>query len=306
MRRQFRILAWTVLVSASAATSIFAFQPDPAMLRHLFEAALERLRSQNGADDARTAQAARDLGQFLARQGDAAGAYGALTEAVRIDGVAFGDSDRQTLADVADLATVSAPAASQPLWQRAAKSADPSVAARAFGALGDLRRAAGDSAGAVTFYRQALTKQEAADGPAAAMVSVRLNALAVTVEPKDAVPLLERALAIDRRALGPRHPQTASTEANLAGRLAMTGRFDEAIRAATDALSVFQETLGPDHPRCAIVANIAADCLAAKGDRAAAASMYRLALSIDERAFGPNDPRTQADRKALNELLRAH
>ena len=85
----------------------------------------------------------------------------------------------------------------------------------------------------------------------------------------------------------------------------MTGRFDEALRAATDALSVFNETLGPDHPRCAIVANIAADCLAAKGDRAAAARMYRLALSIDERAFGPADPRTQADRKALNELLSA-
>src|SRR5215469_16531102 len=117
MRRQFRILVRTVLASASVATSILAFQPDPAMLRHLFEAALERSRNQNGADDARTAQAARDLGQFLARQGDAAGANGALAEAVRIDGVAFGDSERQTLADVADLATVSAPALAQPLWQ---------------------------------------------------------------------------------------------------------------------------------------------------------------------------------------------
>ena len=305
MPRQLRILLWTVLAGASAVNFSLAFQPDPAMLRRLYDAALERSRSRYGADDARTAQAARDLGQFLARQGDAAGAYGALTEAVRIDALAFGDSDRQTLSDAADLALVSAPAVAQALWQRAAKSPDPSLAARSLGALGDLRRAEGDLAGAASFYRQALARQEAADGPSAQMVSVRLNALAVVVEPKDAVPLLERALGIDRRALGPGHPQTASTEANLAGRLAMTSRFDEALRAATDALSIFNETLGPDHPRCAIVANIAADCLAAKGDRAAAARMYRLALSIDERAFGPADPRTQADRKALNELLSA-
>ena len=283
-----------------------AMQPDPAMLRRLFEDALVRSQRQYGADDARTAQAARDLGLFLARQGDAAAARNTLAETVRLDEAALGASDPQTLADAAELAAVSPPAEAHTLWLRAAESTGPALAARALGSLGDLHRASGDRNGAATFYRRALAKQEAADGAAAEPVAIRLNALATVVEPKDAIPLLQRALTIDRHALGLRHPEAASTEANLAGRLALAGRLDEAIRAATDALSIFQETLGPDHPRCAIVADILADCMAGKGDRAGAEKMYRLALSIDERAYGPNAPQTQADRLALNDLLHRH
>ena len=72
-----------------------------------------------------------------------------------------------------------------------------------------------------------------------------LNAMAQAVEPTDGIPLLERALAIDRQRLGARHPETASTEANLAGMFLNTGRNDECIRAIRDAMSVFEESLGP-------------------------------------------------------------
>ncbi|HJZ99665.1 MAG TPA: tetratricopeptide repeat protein, partial [Candidatus Solibacter sp.] len=75
-------------------------QPDPAMLRRLFEEALARRERQYGMEDARTAQAARDLGMFLAREGDAAGARKPLAEAVNIDETAFGPSGAQTLSDV--------------------------------------------------------------------------------------------------------------------------------------------------------------------------------------------------------------
>jgi len=282
-----------------------ALQPDPAMLRRLFEDALVRAQRQYGPSDVHTARAARDLGLFLARQGDDAGARQTLSETVRMDEAALGPNAPQTLSDAADLAAVSSPSEAQPLWLRAAASSDGAIAARALGSLGDLHAAAGDRAGAAPFYRRALAKQESATGATSEAVAVRLNALATAIEPKDAIPLLQRALAIDRRALGPRHPEAASTEANLAGSLALSGRLDEAIKAASDALSIFQETLGPDHPRCAVTANMIADCLAAKGDRAGAEKMYRLAISIDERAFGPNAPQTAEDRRALNELLRA-
>ncbi len=55
-----------------------AGQPDPAMLRRLFEEGLARRRQQYGASDARTARAASDLGLFLRGQGDAAAARPAL------------------------------------------------------------------------------------------------------------------------------------------------------------------------------------------------------------------------------------
>jgi len=55
-------------------TLALAMQPDPAMLRRLFEEALTLRQQHYGETDARTARAARDLGMFLERQGEAAGA----------------------------------------------------------------------------------------------------------------------------------------------------------------------------------------------------------------------------------------
>lgn len=288
-----------------AILAALAMQPDGAVLRRIFEDALARREQQYGAADARTAQAARDLGMFLGRQGDARAARAALLEAVRVDEAAFGPAAAQTLADVAELAAVSPPADTALLWSRAAESADAKTAARALIALGEAQASAGDRPGAAAYYRRALAKQEIATGRDSEPVAVCLNALAPMVEVKDGITLLERSLAIDRRVLGARHPQTATTEANLAGLLVNARRNDEAVRAASDALSIFQETLGPDHPRCAVTAGILAFALESTGQIAQAEKMYRLAVSIDEHAYGAQDPRTTADRHALAEFLRA-
>ena len=94
-------------------------------MRRLFEQGLEQRRQQYGEKDARTAQAARDLGQFLAREGDASAAQSALAESVRVDEAVFGADARQTFEDVASLAAVCPPAQAEPLWRRAAESPDP-------------------------------------------------------------------------------------------------------------------------------------------------------------------------------------
>jgi tetratricopeptide (TPR) repeat protein len=258
------------------------FQPDVPMLRRLFEQAFARQP---------TAQAARDLGLFLARNGDPNAARTALAEAVRIDTDAIGPSAAQTLQDVAELAAISPPAEATALWTRVAESPEPALAARAFAALGDLRTA--------------LAKQEAATGRDSEAVAVRLIALALTLEPKDGIPLLERAVTINRAKLGRRHPQTATTEANLAGLLVHVGRFDDAILAAGDALSIFQETLGPDHPRNAVTVSILAFAFESKGDRVRAERMYRLAVVIDEKSYGATHPQTKSAKQALEEFLRA-
>jgi tetratricopeptide (TPR) repeat protein len=280
-----------------------ALQPDPAVLRGVFEEALTRRQEQYGVFHPRTAQAARDLGIFLSRQGQQADARNILDQVVRIDEKIFGASAVQTLADVAELAAVSPAGQAEPLWKRASETANAGVAAKAFAELGKIHALAGDRAVAATLYRRAIAKEEAA-GKDSANVALDLNALAKLVDAAAAIPLLDRALAIDRRILGARHAETATTEANLAGLLADTPRNEEAVRLATEALAVFRQTVGPDHPRSAVAASILGYAYEVAGDRRRAEQMYRLALAIDERAYGAQHPQTLNDARVLAEFLK--
>jgi tetratricopeptide (TPR) repeat protein len=221
---------------------------------------------------------------------------------VRIDEKVFGRDAPQTLVDVAELAAVSSSGQAEPLWKRASASPSPAIAAQAFAELGKQHALEGDRVGAVAFYKNALAKDQPKDGETAAL---HLNALAKLVDPAQAAPLLERALGIDRRILGARHPETATTEANLAGLLADTPRNEEAIRLATEALAVFRQTVGPDHPRTAVAASILGYAFEVKGDRARAEQMYRLALAIDERAYGSKNAQTINDARVLTEFLKS-
>jgi tetratricopeptide (TPR) repeat protein len=291
------------LIFVSILCAGLSFQPSPVALRQLFEDALERRRNQFGEDDARTAQAARDLGLFLRNQGDTSGARGALAEAVRIDEKLLGRTAAQTLADVAELAGMTPPPESEPLWLRAAQSSNSTVASRALASLGQLHEASGDSAGAANFYRRALVKEEEAGGKQGALVPVRLNALAQFVDVPQGIVLLERAFAISRRGPG-RHPDTATIELNLAGLQLKAGRADQAVRSSRDAMSIFEECLSDDHPRVAAAAMILAAALRLKGEAPEAERMYRHALAIDQQAYGLRDARTLHDARTLAQFLR--
>ncbi|MGD0870466.1 MAG: tetratricopeptide repeat protein [Bryobacteraceae bacterium] len=223
MRGPAAILLWI----AAAATAP-AFQPDTAMLRRLYEEALGRRQREYGSADARTAQAARDLGLFLYSAGDKPGTRRAMADVVRIDENAFGAAAPQTLEDVATLASVSAPAEAEPLLRRAIESPDATVAGPALTSLAELRKATGDRAGAAALFRRALGKAEIVDGKDGPTVALVLNMLALVVEPKEGVLLLSRALEIDKAALGPSHPQTLRDVRKLASFLRETGRTSEA------------------------------------------------------------------------------
>lgn len=194
-----------------AVTSL-ALQPDIGVVRRVFEDALARRVREFGATDARTAQAARDLGLFLRANGDATGARRALAQAVRIDEGGLGASAPQTLEDAFALATVSPPAAAEPLLRRAGESPDPVVAGQALSTLAGLRKSAGDLAGAVTFFRRALAKAEQADGPNGETAELILNLL----------------LPLDRQTFGPRNPQTLHDARRLVDLYRTTGRPREA------------------------------------------------------------------------------
>jgi tetratricopeptide (TPR) repeat protein len=242
---------------------------------------------------------------FLSRHGEQADARNVLDQVVRIDEKLFGATDPRTLADVAELASVTADSQSEPLWKRASESTNAAVASRALAQLGKRHALEGDRSGAATLYRKALAKEEEAAGKNSAGVALDMNALSKLVDAPEAISLLERALAIDRRVLGAGHAETATTEANLAGLLADTPRNAEAIGLATEALKVFEQTVGPEHPRTAVAASILGYACEVKGDRPRAERMYRLALAIDQSIYGPRDQQTINDARVLDEFLKA-
>lgn len=261
-----------------APLCLLLLQPDTPSLRRLFEQEFERHH---------TAQAARDLGLFLARHGAPAAARDALREAVRLD--------PGNLSDAFELAMVSPVEEARPLLERAASSKDIALAARSYDALGHWHDAMGDKARAAEAYRSAIAKRESAG---------TLEALANDLEPPQAIPLLQRALAMNRSQLGARHPQTATTEANLAGKLLNAGQTDTAIRMIREAMAIFEDRLGAGHPRVATTATMLAFGLRAKGDRAGAEQYFRRALAIDQAAYGSAHPQTLSDARNLEEFLR--
>jgi hypothetical protein len=218
------------VVCACAASIALAFQPDRASLRKLFEDALARRQQAYGDTDARTAQAARDLGLFLCRSADKASARRAMANAVRLDEKALGPNAPQTLEDVATLASISPRAEAEPLLRRAAESPDPTIAGPALTSLAAMRKAAGDSASAAALLRRAVEKAEGADGKDSVTVALVLNVLAQVVPPKEALPLLQRALAIEGQQLGPQNPQTLQDARRLASLLRAMGQPDEAAK----------------------------------------------------------------------------
>jgi tetratricopeptide (TPR) repeat protein len=198
-----------------------------------------------------------------------------------------------------NLASVSTPSEAFGLYRRASACSDPQIAARNFASLARLQQARGDLAGAVASYQQALAREETASGAEGSRVAVRLNDLALLLEPERAEPLVRRALAIQQKAMGPEHPETASTLSNLANLLLATNRLDEAERVQRQALRTLEAALGPEHARVAISSSNLADVLAAKGEFAAARKLYERTLAIDEKIYGPSHPEVAADLENL-------
>ncbi|TAK20411.1 MAG: tetratricopeptide repeat protein [Chloroflexota bacterium] len=115
----------------------------------------------------------------------------------------------------------------------------------------------------------------------------------------------ERALAIREKALGPEHPDTATSLNNLALLLQAQGDFAAARPLYERALAINEKVLGPEHPDTATSLNNLAGLLRAQGDFAAARPLYERALAIREKALGPEHPDTATSLNNLALLLRA-
>jgi eukaryotic-like serine/threonine-protein kinase len=105
-------------------------------------------------------------------------------------------------------------------------------------------------------------------------------------------PILERAIEIQRRTLGPEHPDTLNSMNNLASDLRQEGHYTEAERLDRETLEIRRRVLGPEHPKTlGTISNLAA-VLWDEGHLAEAEKLIREALDIQRRVLGPENPVT--------------
>ena len=62
------------------------------------------------------------------------------------------------------------------------------------------------------------------------------------------MPLLQRALAIREKALGPDHPDVGESLSNLAGLYEDEGDYAKALPLYQRAIAIREKSLGPNHP----------------------------------------------------------
>jgi tetratricopeptide (TPR) repeat protein len=108
----------------------------------------------------------------------------------------------------------------------------------------------------------------------------------------EAESLLQRALDIRERILGPDHPDTATSLSDLARLCQTQGKYEPAKTLNERALAVREKILGPEHPDTATSLNNLAGLYQDQGRYAEAEPLYRRALEIKEKALGPEHPNT--------------
>lgn len=115
----------------------------------------------------------------------------------------------------------------------------------------------------------------------------------------EAEPILKQALLIRERALGPEHPDTATSLNNLAMLYEKQGKHREALPILERALVICEKALGPEHPDTIIGVNNLAIALISQGSYQAAAPLLKRALALREQLLGDEHPDTG---KSVNNL----
>jgi CHAT domain-containing protein/Tfp pilus assembly protein PilF len=117
--------------------------------------------------------------------------------------------------------------------------------------------------------------------------------------------LLQRALAIKEKALGPAHNSVAFTLTSLATINRRLGRLDEVRPLYERALAIREKALGSTHPDVADTLDRLGEFLEETADYAAARLTYERVLLMTEQVHGPNHPHVGVARQHLAEVLAA-
>jgi CHAT domain-containing protein len=181
--------------------------------------------------------------------------------------------------------------------------------AEAWNSMASLLKDNYDYLGAKADYQRALPLYEKALGHEHRAVAVCLNSLATTLarlgDYAGAKALFQEALRIYETTVGPDHILTAGCLNNLAFLLTETGKPAEAAELLRKVLRIATATYGDRHPRTATALANLADALSASGQYGAAAPYYEKAGEIRLALYGPASPEAARDLelKALNLAL---
>jgi CHAT domain-containing protein/Tfp pilus assembly protein PilF len=102
----------------------------------------------------------------------------------------------------------------------------------------------------------------------------------------EALPLVERAVALSERALGPEHPEVARALATLGELHRVKGDYARAEPHHQRALAIYEATLGAEHEATATTLGNLALLNHAKGDYARAEQLYLRSLAIFQKTLG--------------------
>ena len=143
--------------------------------------------------------------------------------------------------------------------------------------------------------REALKLQQALYGTKDADVARTLKDLARTItrggNPNAAIPLVQRALAVQRELRGNEpHPDLAEVLNDTGYVFYESGDFDNAERFYRESLAMYQRLLGDKHPYVATELENVASTLQSKGDLAGAEALLRQSLEIHRGLQGEGHP----------------
>jgi len=114
-----------------------------------------------------------------------------------------------------------------------------------------------------------------------------------------AEPLLQRALKIREKVLGPDAPETEESLANLAALYHRRGDYAKAKSLYQRALEIAEKIQGPEHPDTAMGLTELAELYVHMGDSFKAEPLYQRALKVREKVLGPAHRDTAS---SLNDL----
>ncbi len=100
--------------------------------------------------------------------------------------------------------------------------------------------------------------------------------------------LVERGMEIQRRVLGPAHPDTLRSMNRLGSILLDEGHLAEAEKLSSETLELRRRVLGPDHPDTLTAMNNLARALSYEGRYAEAERLDRATLETRRRVLGPD------------------
>jgi tetratricopeptide (TPR) repeat protein len=120
-----------------------------------------------------------------------------------------------------------------------------------------------------------------------------------------ALPLNERALAIFEKALGPEHPNTATSFNNLANLLQDQGDFAGARPLYEGALAICEKARGPEHPNTNRARCNLSRLLLLIGPPAEALALAQTALAAHEKFLGRDHAWTKDSARVTADALDA-